>query len=57
MSRTIEQIQHSYRYLLCFSSDSFPESEGPPEGIHSPYYDPSYLDYYGWKRKQETKTR
>jgi len=49
--------QHSYRYLLRFSSDPFPESEGPPEGIHGPYYDPSYLDYYGWKREQETKTR
>jgi hypothetical protein len=49
--------QHSYRYLLRFSSDPFPESEGPPEGIHGPYYDPSYLDFYGWKREQETKTR
>ena len=43
--------QHSYRYLLRFSSDPFLESEGPPEGIHGPYYDPSYLDYYGWKRE------
>jgi len=42
--------QHSFRYLLRFSSDPFPESEGP-------YYDPSYLDYYGWKSEQETKTR
>ncbi len=35
--------QHTYRYLLRFSSDPFPEGEGPPGG--------SLLDYYGWIRK------
>ncbi len=34
--------QHTYRYLLRFSSDPFPEGEGPP--------DESLLDYYGWVR-------
>jgi hypothetical protein len=32
--------QHTYRYLLRFASDLFPESEGPPGE--------SLLDYYGW---------
>jgi len=34
--------QHTYRYLLRFASDPFPEGEGPPEE--------SLLDYYGWVR-------
>lgn len=32
--------QHTYRYLLRFTSDPFPEGEGPPGE--------SLLDYYGW---------
>ncbi len=34
--------QHTYRYLLRFASDPFPEGEGPA--------DASLLDYYGWMR-------
>jgi hypothetical protein len=34
--------QHTYRYLLRFASDPFPEGEGPA--------DESLLDYYGWIR-------
>src|SRR5262249_15593621 len=41
--------QHTYRYLLRFSSDPFPEGEGLPGG--------SLLDYYGWRREEEQKAR
>jgi hypothetical protein len=34
--------QSTYRYLLRFSSNPFPDGEGPP--------DKSLLDYYGWVR-------
>ena len=35
--------QHTYRYLLRFSSDPFPDGEGS--------LDQSLLDYYGWVRE------
>ena len=35
--------QHTYRYLLRFSSTPFPEGEGAP--------DQSLLDYYGWRER------
>ncbi len=35
--------QHTYRYLLRFSSNPFPEGEGPPAQ--------SLRDYYGWARE------
>jgi hypothetical protein len=40
MSKTIEQ--HTYRYLLRFSANPFPEDEGLPDS------DKSLLDFYGW---------
>lgn len=35
--------QHTYSYLLRFSSDPFPDGEGPG--------DQALLDYYGWVRE------
>jgi len=35
--------QHTYRYLLRFAADPFPEGEGSA--------DKSLLDYYGWVRE------
>lgn len=35
--------QHTYRYLLHFSDNPFPDDEGP--------LDPVPLDYYGWVRE------
>ena len=38
--------QHTYRYLLRFSSNPFPDGEGSPGPP-----DKSLLDYYGWVKK------